>query len=125
VELVSPYLDAVDALIKATEKGQLGSDRNDLLAAYLDLLLEHRDIARVLDRDISAVSHPAIEKRVLRQSRRLRRLLAGDRDGAAGQARAEAAIGALRRPVLTLDNVGDPAVRRLLVRVASAAARAK
>jgi AcrR family transcriptional regulator len=125
VELVSPYLDELDALIVKTSDGHSPAGRDELLGAYLDLLFKHRDIARLLDRDISAVSHPDVEKRLNGQTRRLRRLLAGAQGGHLATVRAEAALGALRRPALQLGRVASRDVRRLLVRAASAAASSK
>jgi AcrR family transcriptional regulator len=123
VELVTSYLDDMDALLDTATKEQPGEGREALLRAYLDVLLVHRDIASLLDRDISALSHPAIRKRTDGQSRRLRRLLAGARAGERAEIRAEAALGALRRPVLQFADVDRPEVRRLLIRAALGAIR--
>ncbi|HVM35404.1 MAG TPA: helix-turn-helix domain-containing protein [Actinomycetota bacterium] len=125
VELVSPYLEEMDDLINKTSNGHSPASSDELLGAYLDLLLKHREIARLLDRDISALSHPDVEKRVNGQSRRLRRLLAGAQGGRPATVRAEAALGALRRPALQLGGVVSRDVRKLLVRAASAAANSK
>lgn len=97
--LVDPVLDAVDELIERSSGSGPGSPR-EVLASYLELMLEYRMQFAVVVNDPAVIHHPLLGARIDEQHRRLRALLVGTGVGPADDVRAAAALGALRRPVL-------------------------
>ena len=99
--LVDPCLDRLEALIAEAPGGAHSvAGRKELLGAYLDLLLDQRELMLFLDRDVSALHHPAVEGRIKELTGALLGLLAGPRGGQAAKIRAAAALGALLRPLI-------------------------
>lgn len=97
--VVDPVLDAVDELIERSSGSGLDSAR-EVLASYLQLMLEHRMQFAVVVNDPAVAHHAELGARIDEQHRRLRALLVGADAGPADDVRAAAALGALRRPVL-------------------------
>lgn len=98
----SPLLTALETLVAGAESGRVPGGPRRLLECYLETLLTHRPAATALIGDVSAIHHPALEARPERLHDRLTQLLAPD-DTPLGEMRATAAVGALRRAVLVLD----------------------
>ncbi len=119
--LVGAPLEAIEALAADGEHGKLRGGAQELLGRYLDILIDHRDAASLLVRDISVINHPALDGRVDNIQRRLRHLLAGPAADPDATARAAAALGALRRPVLVLPVDELHQVRPVLLSAALAA----
>ncbi len=97
--LVDPVLDAVDELIERSSGSGPGSPR-EVLASYLELMLEYRMQFAVVVNDPAVIHHRLLGARIDEQHRRLRALLVGTGAGPDDDVRAAAALGALRRPVL-------------------------
>jgi AcrR family transcriptional regulator len=109
--LVDPLLDAVDACIDAhsapTPAEPLGSPApRGLLGDYLAVLLAHREVMALITTDVAVLNHPTIGPRLRAQDQRLRTLLAAPDASPAAILRAEAALGAIRRP-LTIEPTVD------------------
>jgi AcrR family transcriptional regulator len=112
--LVDPLLDAIDACVDAHS----GPDRprpaaRRLLGDYLAVLTAHREVVPLVATDVAVLNHPAIGPRIRAQDQRLRTLLAAADPSPAATLRAEAALGAIRRPLTThttLDPTLDPAL---------------
>jgi AcrR family transcriptional regulator len=108
--LVDPLLDAIDACIDAhaipretngTSQDQASTDTvRRLLAAYLAALIAHRPVVALVASDTAVINHPEIGPRIREQNRRLRSMLSAGDPGAPAMLRAEAALGAIWRPLV-------------------------
>lgn len=98
--VVAPYLDAVDALLAGDRDRPDGA--RPLLGAYLDVLLGHLTVARLLERDLALRDRPRIGSRHEAQLTELRTRLAPPGDPW-GHVRATACLSALRGPVIRLE----------------------
>jgi len=142
--LVDPLLDAIDACIAAhSTHSNTDSDAHSapnppapdgapvarhLLGDYLAVLTAHREVVPLVATDIAVLNHPTIGPRIRAQDQRLRTLLAAPDPSPGATLRAEAALGAIRRPLtltshtaldLTVD-LTDAADRQTLVDAAVA-----
>lgn len=121
--LTDPLLDAIDACIQdhATPAVPARSARQ-LLDAYLAVLIAHRDVVPLITTDVAVLNHPAIGPRLRAQNQRLQSLLTGPDTSVAARLRAEATLGAIRRPVFAEPEVdlSEPAHQRTLVDAAVA-----
>jgi AcrR family transcriptional regulator len=104
--LVDPLLDAIDACIDEhstpTPARPVGSPAaRGLLGDYLAVLIAHREVVALVATDVAVLNHPTIGPRIRAQDQRLRTLLAAPDASPAATLRAEAALGAIRRPVTT------------------------
>jgi AcrR family transcriptional regulator len=100
--LVDPLLDAIDACIdthSAPNRPPPGA--RQLLGDYLAVLTAHREVVPLVATDIAVLNHPTIGPRIHAQDQRLRTLLAAPDTSPAATLRAEAALGAIRRPLTT------------------------
>jgi AcrR family transcriptional regulator len=111
--LVDPFLDATDACIDAhSAPNRPGPAQveapaaRQLLGDYLAVLTAHREVVPLVATDIAVLNHPTIGPRIRAQDQRLRTLLAAPDTSAAATLRAEAALGAIRRP-LTIQTAVD------------------
>jgi AcrR family transcriptional regulator len=109
--LVDPLLDAIDACVEAhaipagtgTTVARTDAIRR-LLGAYLATLTAYRPVVALVARDTAIINHPEIGPRIREQNRRLRMMLAAPDAGVPATLRAEAALGAIWRPlVIELD----------------------
>ena len=118
--LVDPLLDAIDTCIQdhttpARTPGQL-------LGAYLAVLVAHREVVPLIATDVAVLNHPRIGPRLRAQNQQLQSLLAAPDTTVLARLRAEAALGAIWRPLIAeppLD-LTDPAHQRILVDAAVA-----
>ncbi len=100
--LVDPLLDAIDACIDAhSAPNRPGPVARQLLGDYLAVLTAHREVVPLVATDIAVLNHPTIGPRIRAQDQRLRTLLAASDTSPAATLRAEAALGAIRRPLTT------------------------
>jgi AcrR family transcriptional regulator len=102
--LVGPVLDAVDELLDSAS-GVDSVPPRAVLAAYLAVVVEHRQAFSLVVNDPAVVHHPSLGPRIDEQHRRLRALLVGPDADPADQVRAIAALGALRRPILAMPSM--------------------
>ena len=121
--LIDPLLDAIDAGIG--DHTTPAPTPRQLLSAYLTVLLTHRDVVPLIATDVAVLNHPSIGPRLRAQNQQLRTLLTGPDASVAARLRAEAALGAIWRPLIAeppLD-LTDRAHQHTLVDAAVAALR--
>jgi AcrR family transcriptional regulator len=96
--LVDPLLDAIDACIgvhhQPTRAGQ------QLLGAYLAVLLAHRDVVPLVATDVAVLNHPTIGPRLRAQNHQLQSFLTGPDTNTSARLHAEAVLGAIWRPLI-------------------------
>jgi AcrR family transcriptional regulator len=121
--LVDPLLDAIDACIQDhTTPAASARTPRGLLGAYLTVLLAHRDVVPLVATDVAVLNHPSIGPRLRTQNQQLQSLLVDPDTGALARLRAEAALGAIWRPLIAeppLD-LTDPTHQHTLIDAAVA-----
>jgi AcrR family transcriptional regulator len=118
--LVDPLLDAIDACIG--DHNQPPRTARQLLGAYLAVLLAHREVVPLIATDVAVLNHPNIGPRLRTQNHQLQSFLTGPDTSVAAKLRAEAALGAIWRPLVAeppLD-LADPAHQHTLIDAAVA-----
>jgi AcrR family transcriptional regulator len=118
--LIDPFLDAIDACIQ--DHNQPTRTARQLLDAYLTVLLDHREAIPLIATDVAVLNHPRIGPHLRAQNQQLQSLLTAPDTSPAARLRAEAALGAIWRPLIAeppLD-LTDPAHQRILVNAAVA-----
>ena len=118
--LIDPLLDAVDAYIQ--EHQTSAWTPRGLLGAYLAVLLAHREVVPLVATDVAVLNHPTIGPRLRAQNQQLQSLLTAPDTSALARLRAEAALGAIWRPLIAeppLD-LADPAHQQILIDAAVA-----
>jgi len=118
--LIDPLLDAIDACIG--DHTTPARTPRGLLGAYLAVLLAHRQVVPLIATDVAVLNHPSIGPRLRAQNQQLRTLLAAPDTDVAARVRAEAALGAIWRPLIAdppLD-LTDPTHQHTLVDAAVA-----
>jgi AcrR family transcriptional regulator len=121
--LIDPLLDAIDACIQDHTPAGSARTPRQLLDDYLAVLLAHREVVVLVVSDLAVLNHPAIGPRLRTQNQQLESLLSGPDTSLAARLRAEAALGAIRRPLIAEPPVDltDPAHQHILVDAAAAA----
>ena len=122
--LIDPLLDAVDACIQdGSDPAGPARTARQLLDAYLAVLIAHREVVPLVTTDVAVLNHPAIGPRLRAQNQRLQSLLTTPDTSVPARLRAEAALGAIRRPVIAEPQVdlSEPAHQHTLVDAAVAA----
>ena len=122
--LIDPLLDAVDACIQdGSDPAGPARTARQLLDAYLAVLIAHREVVPLITTDVAVLNHPAIGPRLRAQNQRLQSLLTTPDTSVPARLRAEAALGAIRRPVTAEPQVdlSEPAHQHTLVDAAVAA----
>ena len=118
--LVDPLLDAVDACLQ--DHTTPARTPRQLLGAYLAVLLAHREVVPLIATDVAVLNHPSIGPRLRAQNQQLQSLLAAPNTTVAARVRAEAALGAIWRPLIAdppLD-LTDPTHQHTLIDAAVA-----
>lgn len=93
--VVDPFLASAEATASSlTSRPDV--EPVEVLSQYLSLVLEHRDVVRLLNTDVTTTSEAKVGDRYHEIQRSFRQLLHTD------DARAAAAIGVLTRPVVVL-----------------------
>jgi AcrR family transcriptional regulator len=118
--LVDPLLDAIDACIQ--DHHQPTRTARQLLGAYLAVLLAHREAIPLIATDVAVLNHPRIGPRLRAQNQQLQSLLTAPDTSVSARLRAEAALGAIWRPLVAEPQVdlSDAAHQRILVDAAVA-----
>jgi AcrR family transcriptional regulator len=118
--LIDPLLDAIDTCIQ--DHNQPTRTARPLLSAYLAVLLAHREVVPLVATDVAVLNHPKIGPRLRAQNQQLRTLLVAPDTSVSARLRAEAALGAIWRPLIAeppLD-LTDPAHQHTLIDAAVA-----
>lgn len=102
-EIIAPALTAFETHVPVITRPRWSDDARTVCAAYLDVLIEHRDIALWIDRDPALTSIGNHEQRRTAINTRVLRAIHGPRHKAADRARALAVLGGLLRPARELD----------------------
>jgi AcrR family transcriptional regulator len=128
--LIDPLLDAIDACIHdqstPATSAQTRTARG-LLDAYLAVLLAHQQVVPLIATDVAILNHPSIGPRLRTQNQQLWTLLTAPDTDVAARLRAEAALGAIWRPLIAeppLD-LTDPAHQHILIDAAVATLQPK
>jgi AcrR family transcriptional regulator len=121
--LVDPLLDAIDACIQDHD-APAASARTapQLLAAYLTVLTDHLEVVPLVATDVAVLNHPTIGPRLRAQNQRLRTLLVAPDTSESAMVRAEAALGAIWRPLVAEPQLDltDAANQQTLIDAAAA-----
>ena len=122
--LIDPLLDAIDACIHDHHTPAASArTARQLLGAYLAVLIAHREVVPLVATDVAVLNHPRIGPRLRTQNQQLQSLLTAPDTSPLARLRAEAALGAIWRPLITDSPVDltDPAHQHTLVDAAVAA----
>jgi AcrR family transcriptional regulator len=96
--LIDPLLDAIDACIH--DHTTPARTPRGLLGAFLAVLLAHRQVVPLVATDIAVLNHPSIGPRLRAQNHQLQSFLTGPDTSVSARLRAEAALGAIWRPLI-------------------------
>jgi AcrR family transcriptional regulator len=121
--LIDPLLDAIDACIQDhPSPAASAQSARELLDAYLAVLLAHREVVPLITTDVAVLNHPSIGPRLQAQNQQLQSLLAAPNTSVAARLRAEAALGAIWRPLIAEPQVDltDPDHQHILIDAAVA-----
>jgi AcrR family transcriptional regulator len=118
--LIDPLLDAIDACIQ--DHNQPRRTARQLLGDYLAVLLAHRDVVPLITIDVAVLNHPSIGPRLHAQNQQLQSLLTAPDTSASARLRAEAALGAIWRPLIAQPplDLTSPAHQHILIDAAVA-----
>jgi AcrR family transcriptional regulator len=118
--LIDPLLDAIDACIQ--DHNQPRRTARQLLGDYLAVLLAHRDVVPLVATDVAVLNHPSIGPRLHAQNQQLESLLTAPDTSASARLRAEAALGAIWRPLIAQPplDLTSPAHQHILIDAAVA-----
>ena len=118
--LVDPLLDAIDTCIQ--DHNQPTRTARQLLDAYLAVLLTHREVVPLVATDVAVLNHPSIGPRLRAQNQQLQSLLTAPDTSPSARLRAEAALGAIWRPLIAQPplDLTSPAHQRILIDAAVA-----
>jgi AcrR family transcriptional regulator len=97
--LIDPLLDAIDACIHDHSTASRPTPRQ-LLGAYQSVLLAYREVVPLVATDVAVLNHPRIGPRLRAQNHQLRALLTAPDTSVSARLRAEAALGAIWRPLI-------------------------
>jgi AcrR family transcriptional regulator len=126
--LIDPLLDAIDTCIQdQTTPAASARTARQLLGDYLAVLLAHRDVVPLIATDVAVLNHPTIGPRLHAQNQQLQSLLAAPDTSVSARLRAEAALGAIWRPLIAAPQLDltDPAHQHILVDAAVATLQPK
>jgi AcrR family transcriptional regulator len=123
--LVDPLLDAIDACIH--DHNQPTRTARPLLSAYLTVLIAHQEAIPLVATDVAVLNHPSIGPRLRAQNHQLQSLLTAPDTSVPARLRAEAALGAIWRPLIAQPplDLTDPAHQHILVDAAVATLQPK
>ena len=78
IDLVVPLLDDLESTLDRFPHHPTWPDEGqELLTAYLDVLLEHRDLVIWIDGDMAVLGHPTLGARLTDTNRRIREAIRG------------------------------------------------
>jgi AcrR family transcriptional regulator len=123
--LIDPLLDALDACIQNHPPPTSARTARQLLDDYLAVLIAHREIVPLVTTDVAVLNHPRIGPRLRAQNQQLEFLLTAPDPSGSARLRAEAALGAIWRPLIaepTID-LTDPTDQQTLIEAALAILR--
>jgi AcrR family transcriptional regulator len=110
-ELTRAFLDELADLVSAARSARVldqAQFRMEVLAAYLDLLVDHQQIVDLLSRDPAAQNHPDVGKRARNLVRSLTAELSGEDASAEDKVRIACAIGVIHAVGITSVAMAEP-----------------
>lgn len=120
--LLDPLFADIDRLMERyAADASTPAGRRRLLAAYADVILEHRGLVRFAFADLSVLNHAGLGPRTQEQGTRLAALLTPDAPDLADHVRAAVAVGGLQIAVAALADQDPVVVKRAAVAAAAAA----
>ena len=123
IDLVEPLLDDLESTLDRFPRHPSWPDEGqELLSAYLDVLLEHRDLIIWIDGDKAVLQHPTLGERLTDTNRRVREAIRGDNRSSAARLGASAVLGALWRPLRDLTEVDAAREKAAMLAAAMAVA---
>ena len=125
-EIVDPFFADLDALLDGVDPVVSGRQRRTFLTDFVDVLCDHRCVASLLTRDVTAQGHLGADAGLAQLASRFVQIVDGD-GTTTGTIRAHSALGAVLRPLnAPVDELDftDPRNRRQLVDSALTALRA-
>lgn len=120
IELTRPWLDAVSNLIALNEPDPTVEEdarRRRLVEDYVDIVLTHHAVLRLLTQDAGAQKHPDVGKRSLTLVLAFQDALLGPEPGDADRIRVSCALGAVHATAI-MDETTLAAARPIVVSVA-------
>jgi AcrR family transcriptional regulator len=119
IELVDPLLTDLEAAMEPFPRHPTWPDEGgELLAAYFDTLIRHRDLLVWVDSDRAVLSHPVLGARLAASNRRMREAIRGDSRSTAARLGASAVLGMLWRPLRNLTDIDVAGAREPLLAAA-------
>ena len=120
--LIDPLLDAIDACIQDHHTPASARTARQLLDAYLAVLIAYRQVVPLVTTDVAVLNHPAIGPRLRAQNHQLQCLLTDPETNPSARLRAEAALGAIWRPLIAEPQIdlSDPVHQQILIDAAVA-----
>jgi AcrR family transcriptional regulator len=104
--LIDPLLEAIDACIHDhSAPAASAQTARPLLDAYLAVLLAHREVVPLITTDVAVLNHPTIGPRLRAQNQQLQSFLTGPDTSVSARLRAEAALGAIWRPLIAAPQI--------------------
>ncbi|MBT8165649.1 MAG: TetR/AcrR family transcriptional regulator [Acidimicrobiia bacterium] len=120
-ELVEPLLNDIEAALDGfVRHPSWPEEGRRLLSAYLDVLVEHRDLLIWVDADKAVLHHPRLGKRLTDSNQRLREAIRGDNRSAAARLGASAVLGTLWRPLRNLPELSVESEKQTILEAAMA-----
>jgi AcrR family transcriptional regulator len=120
IELTRPWLDAISNLIALDDSEPVEDDavrRRSLVEAYVDSVLAHHPVLRLLTADAAAQKHPDVGKRAFTLVMAFQNALLGPDAVDADRIRVGCAIGAINAMVI-MDHSALAIARPIVVQVA-------
>jgi AcrR family transcriptional regulator len=121
--LIDPLLDAIDACLQDHDTPAASArTARQLLDGYLAVLIAYREVVPLVTTDVAVLNHPRIGPRLRAQNQQLESLLAAPDTSLSARLRAEAALGAIWRPLIAEPQIdlSDPAHQHTLIDAAVA-----
>ncbi len=102
-ELVEPFVQALEDAVSANTNAASSDGVRSALAAYLEVLLDHVDVARWVDTDVAVQTAHDVGRRIDAASDQLVATITGNRRSTSARIAGYATLGGIWRPVLSLD----------------------
>jgi AcrR family transcriptional regulator len=118
VELADPLLSDLESLAEDRPVPQSAEELEELLDAYVEVLLAYRMVAVWVDGDKSVLNHPTVGERMAGNNRRMRALIAGADASRRDLVRASAVLGAIWRPIRNLTDIDVAGYKREVIATA-------
>ncbi|WP_420111297.1 TetR/AcrR family transcriptional regulator [Pseudactinotalea sp.] len=120
LSLLQPFVDDIQEFLGAQQSGPRGGDRTAFLESYVDLLLRHRDVSRLIVQEPAALDSVGVGTIVEWRYRLIALLVGADADPA-DQIRATVAVGGLADCTVMFPDTPPAELRRAAVAAAAGA----